>query len=364
MASLPPLRTGVSIASTAYTAYLLLSSPAVRSTILPLFSPTAHPLRLLALLSAILLNLKSFPFVWHIRLFGALLYQLRLQPTSLPKDALFRPIVTTSMHSTLADCDYNAHKSNSTYFADLDIGRTQLITSILRKGILSASAKEDKKIGGKTAVTNGVTLADTSAQNDVTPSKGKYMMALGGVTCHFKREIKPYERFDIWTRVLTWDRKWIYLVSHVVKHGTVLPDHYDLQPWKKPSSRRSQISVAQDDAGNEEEKKRLQNAIFASSIAKYVVKKGRLTIAPEVVLQNSNLLPAKPEKAEEASSQDLESWTWDLVEKERLRGLELTEGFAALDGLHAEFPVSNGPTLRGEGSGLRVLGEYRDFLSW
>ena len=31
--------------------------------------------------------------------------------------------------------DYNFHKSNGTYFTDLDIARTHLVTAILRKGI-------------------------------------------------------------------------------------------------------------------------------------------------------------------------------------------------------------------------------------
>jgi hypothetical protein len=35
----------------------------------------------------------------------------------------------------MAETDYNFHKSNSTYFTDLDIARTHLATAILRKGI-------------------------------------------------------------------------------------------------------------------------------------------------------------------------------------------------------------------------------------
>ena len=60
------------------------------------------------------------------------------------------------------------------------------------------------------------------------------MIALGAVTCHFKREIQPYERFEIWTRVLSWDRKWIYLLSHIVREGAVRPDDWALQPGKRP----------------------------------------------------------------------------------------------------------------------------------
>lgn len=120
--------------------------------------------------------------------------------------------------------------------------------------------------------------------------------------------------------------------------------------------------------------------IYASAIAKYVFKKGRLTIPPLRVLEGSGLLPQKPEEAstpdsipsptsngqasvpggilselavEEqpslesaedrinaaftAPSGHAEEWNWQRVEDERVRGLKLAEMFNGLDGLSGEF---------------------------
>ena len=45
-------------------------------------------------------------------------------------------------------------------------------------------------------------------------------VALGGTSCVFKREIKPLQRYEVWSRVLTWDAKWLVLVTYFVKAGT------------------------------------------------------------------------------------------------------------------------------------------------
>lgn len=199
---------------------------------------------------------------------------------------------------------------------------------------------------------------------------------LGGVTCHFKREIKPHQAFEIWTRVLCWDRKWLYLVSHFVEERKVKPKGYTLQPWKKGNPR------SDDGKRKGDVEKTPHPAIFASSIAKYVFKEGRLTVPPETVLEHSNLLPPKPagheppaatlsSSAESSSieltaamaareirpsteqiidgtvkpSSDVDIWTWEKVEDERLRGMRLARLFAGLDELHNEFTADKEPVL-------------------
>jgi hypothetical protein len=93
--------------------------------------------------------------------------------------------------------------------------------------------------------------------------------------------------FEIFTRLLAWDRKWVYIVSHIVTKGKVEPEKYVLQPWKKGRGK-----VKTERQGSEEED--LGKHIFATSVARYVFKKGRLTINPEIVLERSHLLPTRP----------------------------------------------------------------------
>lgn len=214
--------------------------------------------------------------------------------------------------------------------------------------------------------------------------KGNYVVALGAVSCFFQRQIEPLQGFEIYTRVLTWDRKWLYTVSHIIKKGAIKPDSYVLQPWKNTRKQH---------AAQKKEEQDLTKHIFATSLARYVFKKGRLTINPEVVLERSRLLPARPAgvgypprtesttetpaiftpatpaangtagaNADELSSKladvrnsaagstsSEDGWTWDDMEKERLRGLELASHFDALNNMHGE--------LRG-GDALGKFGDY------
>jgi len=301
------------------------------------------------------------------RVFKGILYHIYLQPTERTPRSLFAPMITSSTNSPY-DCDYNFHKSNSTYFADLDVARAHYMGSIIRTGLTRLNAGDEDGLPA-----------------DAHAAKGSYYMALGAVGCFFQREIKPMERFEIYTRLLSWDRKWLYLVSHVVRAGKLKPESHVLQPWKNKGRSSAQ--------GKQEEED-LKKHIFATSIARYVVKKGRLTVNPEIVLERSLLLPTRPpgvglpprseggpvaatpatadtpaeignltspeqvaagvaEKLgdvrsdEQASSDD---WSWDEMEAERLRGLKMASHFDALNGLHDELRAKE------------ALGKYSDWF--
>ena len=258
------------------------------------------------------------------------------------------------------DCDYNFHKSNSTYFADLDIANAHAVGLILRTGLARLNCGDQ----------DGV-------PNDVIKAPGRYGLALGGVSCFFHKQIEPLQPFEIYTRLLSWDKKWMYFVSHIVRKGAIQPDRYALQPWKNSKQTGGERKT---------ETESLKPHIFATSIAKYVSKKGRLTINPEIVLEWSRLLPCRPfgvgyppraeasiaptstepvkparegeptstdtdrigincepVKVAEVSESPLQddSWTWEDMEKERLRGLETARHFGELSRLESELKVEH-----------------------
>ena len=201
--------------------------------------------------------------------------------------------------------------------------------------------------------------------NPKEKSEGKFHVALGAVTCTFKKEIKPYQGFEIWTRVLSWDEKWLYLVCHIVKRGAVKPKGYTLQPWKKGAKPRQSEDDNKDVNGPS--KKAVHPAIIAVSVAKYVFKRGRKTVPPEEALRAAELLPPKPDSdlkkpvsppdtpvvegsatenaiVEAVSSLvpdervrrpslevSLEEWNWDHVEAERQRGMDIAQHMIGLD---------------------------------
>ncbi|KAI9848830.1 MAG: hypothetical protein M1837_006346 [Sclerophora amabilis] len=247
--------------------------------------------------------------------------------------ALFQAVITTS-RSPLLECDYNGHKSNSSYFSDLDLSRTELLLTLF-KTVLSPSKKSGDAVGKE--------------------KTRKVNVALGGVTCTFRRQIKPYESFEIWSRVLCWDEKWIFIVSHFVQKGAVKPSRYTLKGPRGMTKSPSNSSAKPEgkELGCDRERSTrpdVHPAIFASSIAKYVFKSGRKTIAPETVLSETGLLPPEPTAAPEFHDGGDVEWTWERVQEENRHGLEIASLFTGLDAVHGTFRGNSEPVLaRSEG---------------
>lgn len=257
------------------------------------------------------------------------------------------------------DCDFNIHKSNSTYFTDLDVARSHLVPLLCGRGI----AQMRKKF---------------AAEED----KGRLGIILGGVHCSFRREIKPFQAFEIWSRLLTWDRKWIYVINHFVEKGAVQPKGFTLQPWRRVNKgegkRKRNETQSKQQATDGKEPAATKPKIFASSIAKYVFKVGRRTIPPTQMLEAGGLVPPRPpnidtpslpstpsnvpdsashepalaEMVQSLSSASTDEtieaslqpdnangdvWDWQRIEDERVRGMRIAELFNGLDALEGEF---------------------------
>ncbi|KAK1976480.1 capsule polysaccharide biosynthesis protein [Colletotrichum cereale] len=248
-------------------------------------------------------NFKRFPLVWHFRVFRNIWWP-KVGHFDHKPGSVFRPVVTPSS-AALLEMDYNLHKSNSTYFSDLDVARTDLLAALRAEAIRGGLYKEYK---------NGV------------------MVLLAGTSCTFKKEINPGAAFDMHSRVLTWDRKWLYVVTHFVekRKGAEL---YTYQPWKKPVEGKTASKSP---------------VVFATAISKCVVKAGRLTVPPEKFLRAAGVLATNEDPgetsgpgkgaADNSGLADEEKWTWARVEEERLRALSMADGFAnGLDAVHDEF---------------------------
>jgi acyl-CoA thioesterase FadM len=222
---------------------------------------------------------------------------------------LFQPVLSSTA-TPLTDCDYNMHKSNSTYFADLDLARVHLL------GALGFGAQP----------------------------KGAPMPALGGVSCNFRRPVAPLQRMHIYTRVLSWDAKWLYIASWIVRADpkAAKPVTWTLQPWRRGASGAS--------AGPTGAK---APDVCAVALARYVFKKGRVTVAPDPVLTAMGLLPAASEQGQASAASGVDhadrppapAWTASAAEQERLRGLEVAQSMAGLDGLLDGLRPAEGPAL-------------------
>jgi hypothetical protein len=277
----------------------------------------------------------------QLRIVNAFRFCLRTQRPKVPITSaqLFQPMITTT-HAPIMEIDFNLHsqshlsylpalltlllETNSSYFSDIDIARTHLVCTLFSVGI-------EHMRGGTAAITGS--------------KKPIFGLALGAVSCSFRRELKPYESYELWSRVLTWDEKWIYIVTHFVRKGAVLPRKYSLYPEQNTGDddvkRRSSTSSVDSIEINE--------AVVATALSKCVFKQGRRTISPALMLKESGLLPTKSLDDTLASEIDecvpLDSCTssdsgidlsegaeeseLERIEKERRRGMKVAMSLAA-----------------------------------
>jgi hypothetical protein len=259
--------------------------------------------RTLALIFA-LINLKSLPLAWHFRLFYRMFtnWSSRARVTALLKEhassastntsssannthPVFQPVSIFS-RSPLLETDYNLHKSNSTYFADLDESRTALVTKLLIAGF---------KQGAKNLERDG--------------HKGRLNVILGSVHTSFHREIKPYELYEVRSRVLGWDQKWLVIASFFIRPAT--------------KGRRDEV-------------------LLASALSKYVVKKGRFTVSPTRCLTTAGWLPPAPENSNSSPTQAASSTSGTPLPSTLTPLIQLggTSDTATPDGIAAPIPES------------------------
>ncbi|KAH1576326.1 hypothetical protein KXX31_004450 [Aspergillus fumigatus] len=169
-------------------------------------------------------NVKCLPFVWHYRIFKPLVRAAWRTFRSGPKLAViphsktptvFLPSIT-STYAPLFECDYIMHKSNSTYFTDLDASRSYLLSALCYDGLVTV----DRELAAE-------------------GKKGMLAAIIGSVTTSFKKEIRIFQEYEVWSRILTWDRKWLYIVTHFVQKGSAKPTGYLIAKSTRLDLRRS-----------------------------------------------------------------------------------------------------------------------------
>lgn len=86
------------------------------------------------------------------------------------------------------DCDLNFHMNNGRYLTLMDLGRTHLVaqTGLLRVVI-----------------------------------KRRWAPVLAAAEINFIRALPPFARFELVTRVLTWDDKYFYIEQRFERNGTL-----------------------------------------------------------------------------------------------------------------------------------------------
>lgn len=204
----------------------------------------------------------------------------------------------------------------------MDVSRSHLVTHLLGAAV--------PRLPG---------LVRDKAGNPVPGSVG---IGLGAVFCSFRKELAPLRKFEMWSRVLSWDRKWMYIVTHFVPAGVVRPT-----AWDGRSGGPTRVVRSKD--GKEMPEEEMSKYVCATAVSKYVFKLGRFTVHPAYVFEAAGMLPERPGVGwrggedetggmEELGEVDaVGEWDWKMVEQERRRGLVLAKHFHALDETNSLF---------------------------
>lgn len=97
--------------------------------------------------------------------------------------------LTQEFRALPQDCDTNLHVNNARYLSLMDLGRVALVA---RLGLLGPMVKN------------------------------RWGAVVGAVEMEFLREISLFDRFELVTRIVGWDRKWIYIEQRFERDGKLL----------------------------------------------------------------------------------------------------------------------------------------------
>jgi len=91
------------------------------------------------------------------------------------------------------DCDINLHMNNGRYLSFMDLGRLHLTA---QAGLMAQLRKQ------------------------------RWMPVLAAAEITFIRSLNPFERFELVTRVMTWDEKYVYLEQTFERDGELCARAY------------------------------------------------------------------------------------------------------------------------------------------
>ncbi|PTB39328.1 hypothetical protein M441DRAFT_59385 [Trichoderma asperellum CBS 433.97] len=247
----------------------------------------------------VLFNFKALPFVWTARTYYHLNTAFRNQQKRLVKSsdggrrkvALVRkenvgdsiekhPLFKADIISTyvpLLEIDMNLHKSNSTFFTDLDVSRIKLMGRI----IAPVWPMDDMEVEYK----------GRDGKDKKEKIKGRPALILGATHTSFKRELRPYASYNVESRILGWDSRWIYVGSWFLSKSTS------------------------------------KKKVYATSLSKYIIKKGRITVRPEQFFVECGWIPAQ-----EADNNEMEKvvdgeagWSRPEVDAHKEKGMQIVK---------------------------------------
>ncbi|PTB66844.1 hypothetical protein BBK36DRAFT_1117555 [Trichoderma citrinoviride] len=178
---------------------------------------------------------------------------------------LFQPVVMSTYVPSM-ELDMDLHNSNSTFFSDLDVCRTKLMGQIVEP----VWPMDDMEIE----------YEDQDGKDKREKIEGRPAIILGATHTSFKYEIEPQTTYRIKSRILGWDSRWTFVGSWILG---------DTEP---------------------------KGVIYATSLAKYVIKKGSVTVRPEQFFTECGWLPLRNDQGHREMQLTGKDKVWSWLETE------------------------------------------------
>ncbi|ANZ76713.1 BA75_04114T0 [Komagataella pastoris] len=217
-----------------------------------------------------LLSYKTVPFAYYFRFYSVVIKNLIFPYRRWIKEGNRKPhseldvfhTTTVSTFVSIFECDFYLHKSNSTYFEELDISRTNLMTTVFRD--LFFKYQRDALGGSK---------KDSIFNWPYIP--------VATVSASFRRQLSPFEKYTIEDGILCWDDKWIFILSRFINKS---------------------------------------NKVCTTCVTKYVLKNGKKTIRPKDALADIGLWNERVQQISQSRLHLIESY----VDQSELESLDLS----------------------------------------
>jgi len=118
----------------------------------------------------------------YLRLIAVLFGLIGLRRTGLFEESriTFRVLPT--------DCDINVHMNNGRYLSFMDLGRVRMVAQIGLLGVIF---------------------------------RNRWMPVLAAAEINFIRQLAPFQKFDLVTRLVTWDEKYAYMEQRFESDGVL-----------------------------------------------------------------------------------------------------------------------------------------------
>jgi hypothetical protein len=239
--------------------------------------------------------------------------------------------------SPLLEIDISMTKSTASFITDAGVARGHVLERLIGLDtigkppprLVSAGRGASHEAPAQKLLASEMAKCRDDTQANVPPLS----WSVAGVHATFYREIKPYQRYEVWTRVLAWDDEQLYIASWFVRSGTF-------------EGATKHVALMGEHGGQNEEvfgSVEARESVIAVVVSRTAIRSGSTVVRPVDIWSHRWLMGPDVEQHYGRRSAEI------------LKAMRSGDEVGLMD-LWVETVVSGGS--------IQILGEYSDIWSW